>query len=45
MTIKPDAGRDAGPWWKRVLWFALIWIVSLTALSAVAYAIRAAIMP
>lgn len=37
-------GRDAGPLWKRLVWFAAIWIASLVALSAVAYGIRAMIL-
>ena len=45
MTIERDTGRNVGPWWQRALWFAVIWIASLTALSVVAYGIRAMIMP
>lgn len=40
--MKPDT-TDAGPLWKRLLWFAAIWAGSVAALGAVAMAIKAAI--
>lgn len=33
-------GPGEAPLWKRLAWFAAIWLVSVTALGLVAYGIR-----
>ena len=35
-----DDGAAPGPWWKRVGWMMLIWVVSVALLGAVATVIR-----
>ena len=32
------------PLWQRIAWFVAIWVASVAALTAVAYAIRLAIL-
>ena len=32
---------EAGPWWRRIGWFVLIWAASVTALALVAMLLRA----
>ncbi len=34
----------AAPVWRRIAWFIAIWIASVAVLTAVAYAIRLAIL-
>lgn len=43
--MKPDITEPAGPRWKRLAWFAAIWLLSVAALSIVAYGIRLMILP
>ncbi|MBO9575721.1 MAG: DUF2474 family protein [Sphingobium sp.] len=31
---------DAAPWWKRLGWFAAIWIMSVAAIAAIAAVLR-----
>jgi hypothetical protein len=40
----PEEGEARPPLGKRVLWFAVLWIGSLAAVAAVAYALRALIL-
>ena len=37
-------GDRAAPVWRRLGWFALIWLLSILALGAVAYTIRAILL-
>lgn len=36
----PRSAADDAPLWRRLLWMAGLWVGSVTALGAVAYAIR-----
>jgi hypothetical protein len=40
----PEEGDAPQPLGKRVLWFAALWLGSLIAVAAVAYALRALIL-
>ena len=40
----PEEGEARRPLGKRVLWFAVLWVGSLAAVAAVAYALRALIL-
>lgn len=40
----PEEGETPKPLGKRMLWFATLWIGSLAAVAAVAYALRALIL-
>ncbi|GIK48442.1 MAG: DUF2474 family protein [Hyphomonadaceae bacterium] len=40
----PEAGEARRPLGKRLLWFAALWLGSLLAVAAVAYALRALIL-
>ncbi|WP_299563400.1 DUF2474 family protein [uncultured Sulfitobacter sp.] len=33
------------PWFRRIGWFVLIWLLSITLLGAIAYAIRTVLIP
>lgn len=41
----PEAGEEPAPLGRRLLWFAALWIGSLIAVAAIAYALRALILP
>lgn len=41
----PEVGEAPRPLGKRLLWFVVLWVGSLGAVGAVAYALRALIMP
>jgi hypothetical protein len=41
----PEAGEAPRPLGRRLLWFVLLWVGSLIAVAAVAYALRALIVP
>lgn len=41
----PDTTDRPGPLWRRLLWFAAIWLGSVGALTAAAYAIRMVLKP
>ena len=41
----PEPGEAKQPLAKRLAWFAAIWIASLVGTAAVAYALRALIVP
>ncbi len=47
LTIEgpPERGGPRRPLGKRLLAFALLWIASLSAVAAVAYLLRALILP
>lgn len=40
----PEPGEAPRPLGKRLLWFAVLWVGSLAAVAAVAYALRAMIL-
>jgi hypothetical protein len=40
----PEEGEPRPPLGKRVVWFVGLWIVSLAAVAAVAYTLRALIL-
>jgi hypothetical protein len=40
----PEDGEAPRPLGKRVLWFVVLWIGSLAAVAAVAYALRSLIL-
>lgn len=40
----PEAGETRPPLGERLLWFAALWIASLLAVAAIAYALRALIL-
>jgi hypothetical protein len=40
----PEEGDAKQPLGKRLLWFAVLWLGSLAAVAAVAYALRALIL-
>jgi hypothetical protein len=40
----PEEGDARAPLGKRLLWFAALWLGSLIAVAAVAYALRALIL-
>ncbi|MBN8607760.1 MAG: DUF2474 family protein [Caulobacterales bacterium] len=40
----PEEGEARRPLGKRVLWFVVLWVASLAAVAAVAYALRALIL-
>ncbi len=40
----PEEGEAQRPLGKRVLWFAVLWVGSLAAVAAVAYALRSFIL-
>jgi hypothetical protein len=40
----PEAGEARRPLGKRLLWFVALWVGSLLAVAAVAYALRALIL-
>jgi hypothetical protein len=40
----PEDGETLRPLGKRVLWFVVLWVGSLAAVAAVAYALRALIL-
>ncbi|MEX6504744.1 DUF2474 family protein [Jiella sp. M17.18] len=44
--MTPDDVRAASrsPWWKRLGWFVALWIASVVVVTAVAYALRLAIV-
>jgi len=42
--MKP-ATTDAGPWWRRLAWFAGIWAASVAVIGAVAWLLRAILLP
>jgi hypothetical protein len=35
---------DAGPWWRRLLWFAALWLGGVAVLSVVALILRSIIL-
>ncbi|WP_082594457.1 DUF2474 domain-containing protein [Sphingomonas sp. Root710] len=41
--MKPDT-TDAGPWWRRLAWFAAIWAASVAVIGAVAWLLRAILL-
>ncbi|MGE0597217.1 MAG: DUF2474 domain-containing protein [Hyphomonadaceae bacterium] len=41
----PEDGDTPRPVGKRVLWFVVLWVGSLSAVAAIAYALRAMILP
>ena len=41
----PDPGEPRPPLWRSLLWFVLIAMASLGAVAAVAYTLRAMIIP
>lgn len=41
----PEKGETLAPLGKRLLWFVALWIGSLVAVAAVAYALKALIAP
>ena len=43
ITGAGGGGQAPGPLWKRIVWLALIWTLSVAALGVVAYALRLAI--
>jgi len=43
--MKQDTTEAATPLWRRLLWFAAIWLGSVAALSVVAYGIRLILKP
>lgn len=40
----PEDGEEQRPLGKSLLWFALLWVLSLAAVAAVAYTLRALIL-
>lgn len=40
----PEEGEERRPLGRRLLWFAALWVGSLLAVAAVAYALRALIL-
>lgn len=40
----PETGETPRPLGKRLAWFAVLWVGSLLAVAAVAYALRALIL-
>ena len=40
----PEEGEAKRPLGKRLLWFVVLWVGSLVAVAAVAYALRALIL-
>ncbi len=40
----PEDGEAQPPLGKKLIWFAVIWVASLSAVAAVAYALRALIL-
>lgn len=40
----PEEGEAPRPLGKRVLWFVALWVGSLAAVAAIAYALRAIIL-
>jgi hypothetical protein len=40
----PEEGEERRPLGKRLVWFAVLWVGSLAAVAAVAYALRALIL-
>ena len=40
----PEDGETLRPLGKRVLWFVVLWVGSLAAVAAVAYALRSLIL-
>ncbi len=32
--------KEPEPWWRRIMWFALIWAMSVAALGVVGYGIK-----
>lgn len=40
----PEEGETKRPLGNRLLWFAVLWLVSLIAVAAVAYGLRALIL-
>lgn len=40
----PEDGDEPRPLGKKLLWFVVLWVTSLAAVAAVAYALRALIL-
>ncbi len=40
MTIEAEKGAAPGPWWKRLAWFAGLWLASVAVVGSVAYVLR-----
>jgi len=40
----PEEGETRPPLGKRLVWFAVLWVGSLCAVAAIAYALRALIL-